>query len=206
MDDAEIPAPPETVAEDSVPDRVLRATDRMLAAGTPFTAISMRRVAAAAGIARSTVYRHFPQKNLVLIRLVDAETEDRFAPVERWWNRLDAGDGAAMTDALAALIEFRRERGHLLAALAEVAAYDAVVAEYYAMRTARLSECVLDGLRRARAAGRVPARAVDPAVAVILAALVERTIDLYVSLGPAVERRRIATALSRAVAVVAAGM
>jgi TetR/AcrR family transcriptional regulator, ethionamide resistance regulator len=166
----------------------------------------MRNIAVAAGIARSTAYRYFPRKNCLLIRLVDADTGDRFAPAERWWEHWRPGDNTGLTAGLAAAIEFRRRRGHLLAALAEVAAYDTLVARYHAGRTARMTELIVASLQQVHAAGDGPPPVVDPAVGVIVAAMVERTADLYSTLESPIDLRRIATALSKAVTAVATGI
>ncbi|MFD4406239.1 TetR/AcrR family transcriptional regulator [Nocardia sp. NPDC058499] len=193
---------PHQTSDSAVAQRILDAVEGLLATGLPYTALSMQRIAAAAGLARSTVYRYFPQKNCLLIRLVDADTEDGFAPEECWWAQWRADDLAALTDALAALLEYRRNRGHILGALAEVAAYDRGVARYHAERTARLSDRVADSLRKVRVVASLPA---DRASALIIVAMVERTAELYSALDPPVAPASIATALGKAVMAVAAG-
>lgn len=196
---------PERAAGSAVERRILTAAERLLATGTPFTALSMRRIADAAGLARSTVYRYFPQKNCLLIRLVDADTQNRFAPAERWWEHWRAGDPDALTDALAAMLVYRRDRGHLLDALAEVAAYDSAVARYHVERAAYLFERVVETVRRSRLDTGVTSAAAERTAALIIAATVERTAELYCALYPPVEPRRIAAALSAAVAAVSVG-
>ncbi len=196
---------PYETADSAVARRILDAVEGLLATGVPYTALSMRRIAAAAGLARSTVYRYFPQKNCLLIRLVDADTEDGFAPEERWWAQWRADDLAGLADALAALLEFRRSRGHILDALAEVAAYDRRVARYHATRASRLSDRVVDSLRETRPVRVASSPPADRTSALIIVAMIERTAELYAALDPPVDPRSIATALSKAVVAVATG-
>lgn len=113
---------------------VLAATQRLLQAGATFTELGVQRIAAEAGVARSTFYLCFRDKTDLLIRLTAHMKGELFRIGADW--RPAGPDGGP--DGLAAIylrqLQYYRERRALLAAITEVAAYDAE------MREARLRE------------------------------------------------------------------
>ena len=58
--------------------RVLEAVEGLLAGGESFTALPIGRIAAEAGIGRTTFYGHFRDKPTLLIRLTESATTALF--------------------------------------------------------------------------------------------------------------------------------
>jgi AcrR family transcriptional regulator len=107
----------------SIEADVLLATERLLGQGIRFTELGVQRIAAEAGVARSTFYVHFRDKTDLLVRLTGPMLHDAFEIVGTW--EIDGGpDGLA--DTLLAVIRFYRERAAVLSAINEVAGYDPV--------------------------------------------------------------------------------
>jgi AcrR family transcriptional regulator len=141
--------------------KVLEATERLLAGGASFTELGVQRLAAEAGIARSTFYMHFRSKTELLMRLIDTLADGAFdligsaPPVEG-----RAGFVAAMTRDLA----YYRERRHLLAAVLEVTAYDPEARAFWDGQLQRFVDLAERWLRDEQQAGRT-APGLDPATA-----------------------------------------
>jgi TetR/AcrR family transcriptional regulator, ethionamide resistance regulator len=148
----------------SAEERILATAERLLAEGVSFTELGLQRIAAEAGVARSTLYGHFPDKSHLLTRLADKIVGTSFAAIEPW--APDAPDGG-----LDGFIKFFRlvianYRAHaaVLAALDEVSAYDAFVARYWDSRLGQFVERAEQVLVAEQRAGRAPA-SIDAAMA-----------------------------------------
>ncbi|MFI5719388.1 TetR/AcrR family transcriptional regulator [Nocardia sp. NPDC051750] len=185
--------------------RVLRAVEDLLADGTPFTEIAVQKIAATAQVARSTFYRYFPDKSQLLIRMAELATSDLFAAAERWWAAEHTDREAGVRRAMSAMIEgFRRHR-YLLLALSELSAYDRDVGTYWRGRVAAFVELMRVRLEADRAAGRV-APGLDPAAtALVLAAMVERSISTAFAMHTGISDADLATALGRSIWLVVYG-
>lgn len=205
-----VPRTPRKPGDDRRADfeqRVLRAVEELLADGTPYTEIAVQKIAAASGAARSTFYRYFPDKSRLLIRMAELATADLFAAAERWWTAEHAGrDGVVR--AIAAMIASFREHRYLLLALSEVSAYDKDVGAYWRERLAVFADLVRRRLEADRERGEIGS-AVDPvATAIVLTAMVERSITVVfadVDAGAAVGDENLAAALGRAIWLVVYG-
>jgi AcrR family transcriptional regulator len=149
----------------SAEERILAATGRLLAEGTSFTGLGMQRIAAEAGIARSTLYSYFPDKARLLMRLGTQLQDTAFAAVGSW-GPSEPGGGL---DGLIRLFRdeifpLYRRYGPVLKALDEVAAYDSAVAKYWGARNSRFVENNVRMIREEQEAGRTPV-SVDPVLA-----------------------------------------
>lgn len=138
-----------------VEDRVVAATEQLLADGERFTNLGVQRIAEAAGIARSTFYVHFADKSELLMRLSDAATAGIFDSASDWFkNRHEKGvDGLA--DALLAMISEYRAHSPALRAIAEVSAYDDEILAHWQQSILGFAGGLVDALREDQAAGRV---------------------------------------------------
>jgi AcrR family transcriptional regulator len=135
---------------------VLAATERLLAGGATFTELGVQRIAAEAGVARSTFYLYFRDKTELLLRLAATMGDVSFGMVSAWTPEgPDALD--RLTATLLGVIRFYRDRRHVFAAVLEVAGYDRTISEFWA---GQLQVFIDNGerlLRAEQAAGRTPA-------------------------------------------------
>lgn len=162
---------------------VLAATERLLQAGATFTELGVQRIAAEAGVARSTFYLCFRDKTDLLIRLTGHMKEELFRIGADW--RPSGPDGGP--DGLAAIyveqLRYYRARGPLLAAIAEVAAYDTVMREAGVREIDRFTRHVTILLEGEQKAGRL-GQEVDAATAAqVLAWGGEQVIARQVAIG-----------------------
>jgi AcrR family transcriptional regulator len=136
---------------------VLAAVERLLADGAGFTELGVQRIAEEAGVARSSFYMCFPDKVTVLVRLVGNMKDELFGIATTW--RPTGPDGGV--DALAAVfgeqLEYYRQRAPVLAAIAEVSAYDPTLREANARAIDRVARYLTDVLKDEQRAGRTPA-------------------------------------------------
>src|SRR5689334_4756637 len=58
--------------------KILKATEQLLVGGASFTGLGVQRLAAEAGIPRSTFYLHFRDKTELLLRLIDTLADGAF--------------------------------------------------------------------------------------------------------------------------------
>jgi AcrR family transcriptional regulator len=129
---------------------VYDAVERLLADGTPYTALGIQRIADEAGVARSSFYLHFADKTDLLIRLGESSTEELFGVAERWLAEGADATPDSLRRAVAEVIEQRRRHAGALAALDEVAAYDDGVASFWKTRIERFAALVERRLVEAR--------------------------------------------------------
>ncbi|NYH44565.1 AcrR family transcriptional regulator [Micromonospora jinlongensis] len=141
----------------AVEARVLAATERLLQEGIRFTDLGVQRIAAEAGVARSTFYTHFRDKSELLMRLAGTMRESSFGRTGEW-NPAGPGDPlASLTEIFADVIRIYRTHAPVLAAVSEVAAYDEVVREYWAAGLEQFVARTVQVLRAEQEAGRTPA-------------------------------------------------
>jgi AcrR family transcriptional regulator len=140
----------------AIESAVLAATERLLAEGVSFLALTMQRVADEAGVARSTLYLYFKEKNALLLRLTTGLKEGAFATMSRWSpDEPDALDRLAET--LLEVIRHYRRRGHVLGAVLELAGYDAGVGRLWDDELGPFQRLSQSWIERAQAAGRTAA-------------------------------------------------
>ncbi len=192
--------------------RVLGAVEELLAHGTPYTEIAVQKIAAASQVARSTFYRYFPDKSRLLIRMAELATADLFEAAEQWW-RTEHADQDGVVRAIAAMIAGFRQHRYLLLALTELSAYDQDVGEYWRDRLAVFVDIVRLRLEADRDRGRVDPGLDPAATAIVLTAMVERSVtvvfavdsDSAEELDAEVADAALATSLGRAIWLVVYG-
>ncbi|MEH1166409.1 TetR/AcrR family transcriptional regulator [Micromonospora sp. CPCC 205539] len=141
----------------AVEARVLAATERLLQEGARFTDLGVQRIAAEAGVARSTFYTHFRDKTELLMRLAGTMQETSFDRI-REWEPGGPGDQLEMlTQVFTDVIRIYRTYAPVLTAITEVAAYDEVVREYWAAGLEQFVARTVEAIRAEQEAGRTPA-------------------------------------------------
>jgi TetR/AcrR family transcriptional regulator, ethionamide resistance regulator len=131
--------------------QILAATERLLAAGERFTELGVQRLAAEAGVARSTFYLHFRDKTELLLKLTATLTEPALALIAAAPPEVGR---EGMAQAMVEVIRYYRERRHLLAAVLEVTAYDPAVRATWEAELELFTDRAAEWLRAEQAAGR----------------------------------------------------
>jgi AcrR family transcriptional regulator len=184
---------------EDIAGRALRATEELLADGTPYTELAMQDIARHAGIARSTLYLQFPDKSQLLIALAERATDGIFATAMDWWHADHTNGIDSLLTAQRQMIAEYREHLHILLALSEVSTYDPDVAAYWLGRVLGFTETVQTRLEQDQQAGAI-GRDLDPATtAQILTWMVERTISVHCRIDPGTGDERLAHNLARAI-------
>jgi AcrR family transcriptional regulator len=109
--------------------RLLAAVERLLAEGDSYTEISIERMVAGAGMARSTFYVYFADKGDLLRAWFAEITDELRVAAASWWQLQAPVAYADVRDALAAIVATYRPHTPLMAALYDTAAYDPAVRE-----------------------------------------------------------------------------
>lgn len=135
----------------AVEAQVLAATERLLAAGARFTELGVQRIAAEAGVARSTFYLHFRDKTELLLRLTATLTSEAFALIDAAPPEVGR---EGMVQAMTEVVRYYRQRRHLLAAVLEVTAYDAAARAAWEGELRSFVDRGAAWLRAEQAAGR----------------------------------------------------
>lgn len=102
--------------------RLVEATERLLADGTPYIALSVEQLCSEAGVARSTFYVHFRDKGELVTRVAARMLDQLSAAAEAWW--VQGTDRAELLVATRELIGVYARHRAVLTALTETAAYD----------------------------------------------------------------------------------
>ena len=140
---------------------VLEATIALLAE-RGVEAATMDAVARAAGISRSTLYRHWPERLPLLVDAVEHVAE-RFSR----WHLVEPTPGEGLEEALLRVVGGlgaglrSAEWGPIAAGLAGAAEHDAAIAELYRRYVSDRRRAVVDLLREARGRGELPS-SLDP--------------------------------------------
>lgn len=143
---------------------VLAAVQRLLDAGECFTELGVQRIATEAGIARSTFYLCFQDKTEVLVRLAATMKDEVFGRAAAWRPIGPSGGPEALAAVYEDRLAYCRGRAPLLAAIAEVAAYDPVLREARAQEIDRFAHHITSLLEEEQREGRL-SEDVDPVTA-----------------------------------------
>jgi AcrR family transcriptional regulator len=191
--------PRNRLKREDITRRLVEAVEAELGRGTPYTEISVQRIAEQAQIARSTFYLHFPDKSRLLIAVADQAVQGVFDAATEWW-KADHTEGPATVErAMREMITCYRAHPRVLRALAEVAYYDDEVGAYWLGKLSDFAEIEKDRLEREQRAGRVSADLDPHYTSWLLAGMVERTISLHCHVTGPDEDGALAKALARSI-------
>lgn len=137
------------------------AVERLLAQGGGYTTLGVQRIAAEAGVARSTFYMYFPDKSALLTHVAESATEELFAVARRWLEHGFA-ELPVLESAIAEIVAQQRAHAPLLGALMEVAGYDDAVSGFWRERVGGFIELLRERIEEGQRAGTI-ARALAPA-------------------------------------------
>lgn len=133
---------------------ILAATQRLLSDGASFTGLGVQQISAAAGVSRTTFYTHFRDKADLLMRLAATMVTASLSIASAW----EPADGTErLADTFVQVLGIWREHAAVIRAVAEVAAYDETVRDFWRQSLSPFSDRTLAVLRAEQQAGRTPA-------------------------------------------------
>ena len=106
----------------SAPTRLIEATERLLAAGTPYIELSVEQLCSEAGVARSTFYVHFRDKGELVMRVAERMLAQLSEAAEAWW--APRSDREELLAATRRLVDVYATHRAVMVALSETAVYD----------------------------------------------------------------------------------
>ncbi|WP_293002204.1 TetR/AcrR family transcriptional regulator [Mycobacterium sp.] len=154
--------------------RLFAAAEVLLDGGTPFSAISVEQLITGAELARSTFYVYFEDKGALVMELADRVTREVGEAAAAWYK---LQPGLTREELKAALNDVVREyirHRHMLAAVAETAAYDPRVRAQYGEVMEQRAEDMAAGFREQQSAGVIRADLDIASVTPWLAWMIER--------------------------------
>jgi AcrR family transcriptional regulator len=122
-------SPGRDARRDEVRTRLLAVVERLLADGEGYTEVSVERMVAEAGMARSTFYVYFADKGDLLRAWFAEITDELRVAASTWWQLAPPVSYADVRAALAEIVATYRPHTALMAALYDTAAYDPAVRE-----------------------------------------------------------------------------
>jgi len=153
--------------------RLFTAIEELVGDGAGFTELSVERLAAAAGISRSTFYVHFEDKGDLVRRLATTVLAELRDVSGRWWESAEHAVPADLTAAVSAIVAIYRRRAAAFTIITETAAYDPAVAGEVRTLMQSIIDATREAIERGQAAGVM--RQVAPAeTAAVLTWMVER--------------------------------
>jgi TetR/AcrR family transcriptional regulator, ethionamide resistance regulator len=129
---ARVPNTERAARRDDIVRRLFVAVETLLKQGIPFAQMSVEQIIREADIARSTFYKYFEDKGVLVIALMDAVTQAIGDAAVDWFTLPPKATRADLAHALARLCAAYREHGPMLSAVIEAAAYDQRVGNQYA--------------------------------------------------------------------------
>ncbi|WP_280341875.1 TetR/AcrR family transcriptional regulator [Nocardia neocaledoniensis] len=166
---------------DQIAQKLLSAAERFVVDGASFTEISVEQLITEAEIARSTFYMYFEDKGALLLELTDRVTVTMGQAALAWLELPPKSSRSQLRDALNRVVEAYFTHRHILAAVAEAAAYDPRVRAQYGEVMARRIEFITEHFLEQQRQGAVRPDVDVPSVTPWITWMIERC--LYQWLG-----------------------
>ena len=133
----------------------------------PWSDVSLQEVMQRAELTRTAFYRHFPERQVLLLALLD-DVGVRLDLVADPWERGEGAPLETLERSLRELVDVFARHGRLLRAIADTAGHDAAVAQMYDELGARLVSSAAERIRSEVQAGRSHARDPDEVAAALV--------------------------------------
>jgi AcrR family transcriptional regulator len=176
---------------ESLERRLFEATEHLVSEGASYTELSVERLAAQAGISRSTFYVHFQDKGDLARKLARTVLTELHEVSRRWWEVAEHAVRADLETSITAIVDVYRRRAAAFTAVVETATYDTTVAEELGVLLQGIIDATRAAIERGQAAGTM--RDVSPAeTAAVLTWMVERAgYQLVRGADPANDRKTV---------------
>jgi AcrR family transcriptional regulator len=112
-------------------DRLRAASEQLMGEGESYTALSVERIVREAGISRATFYVYFEDKSDLLRALAEDFIERILVAAAAWWTLPADAEKAQLREAMRAVFDAYLPHKVVMAAVVEVASYDARLQEVF---------------------------------------------------------------------------
>jgi AcrR family transcriptional regulator len=168
---------------EEIRDRLRAAVEELMRDGESYTELSVERIVRQTGISRATFYVYFEDKGDLLRSLAEDFIERILHAAANWWELPAEATKADLRAALSTIFDAYIPHKLVMAAVVEVAAYDAALRSLFGDLLARASSEVADHIAAGQAGGYVRAGLDAQRTAAWLTWMAER--GLYQLVAPA---------------------
>lgn len=121
--------------------------------GASFTELGVERLAAQAGISRSTFYVHFQDKGDLARKLTRTVLIELREVSRRWWEVAEHAVRADLETSITAIVDVYRRHAAAFTAVVETATYDTSVTEELRVLVQEIIDATRTAIERGQAAG-----------------------------------------------------
>jgi TetR/AcrR family transcriptional regulator, ethionamide resistance regulator len=168
---------------EEIRDRLGNAAEQLMADGESYTELSVERIVREAGISRATFYVYFEDKGDLLRALAVDFIERMIGAAAAWWSLPADATRLDLRDAMRAIIDAYQPHKVVMAAVVEVASYDAGLRELFGDLLNQTIGAVAQHIAAGQAGGYVEAGLDPERTAAWLTWMAER--GLYQLVAPA---------------------
>jgi TetR/AcrR family transcriptional regulator, ethionamide resistance regulator len=168
---------------EEIRDRLGAAAEQLMADGESYTELSVERIVREAGISRATFYVYFEDKGDLLRALAVDFIERMIGAAAAWWSLTGDATRMDLRDAMRAIIDAYQPHKVVMAAVVEVASYDAGLRELFGDLLNQTIAAVAQHIATGQAGGYVEAGLDPERTAAWLTWMAER--GLYQLVAPA---------------------
>jgi AcrR family transcriptional regulator len=191
--------PASRTPRDAVRAEVFAAVMRLLERGESYTSLTVREICDEAGVARSAFYVNFADKTDLLLQLTERTVVEIAWVSEAWLTSEPMLGLDALIAAEKEAIGVFRKHAPLLAAYAEVAAYDEQVAVFWRRRLGAVIDAFARRIEHGQASGEVRAGLAPPTCARFIVLGSERVLREHVAGDRGPGDQRMAEEIARAI-------
>lgn len=149
------------VRRGEIRDRLREAVERLMGEGESYTVLSVERIVREAGISRATFYVYFEDKSDLLRALAEDFMDRILVAAAVWWTLPPEADKSDLRAAMRAIFDAYLPHKVVMAAVVEVASYDAGLQELFGRLLERTITEVARHIEEGQAGGHV-ASGIDP--------------------------------------------
>jgi AcrR family transcriptional regulator len=150
----ETPPSPRFRQRPTIDVRLLEGMEKLISEGETFSAVSVERLAMAAGIGRATFYKHFRDKGELISHLFEQVREEIVAAAGMWFEDASTTTRADLARTLRGILGVYRRHRVVFSAMAQTAATNEDVARLSFQMRHELCLQSRKALRQLRQAGR----------------------------------------------------